>query len=86
MQGDLERREKELIALKQSLKQDPTNLELADRYWSAIGSGQWGGGVRDAYRDAALASSVGAAAFARAYRDLCLRSGEGRAWFILMSP
>jgi hypothetical protein len=29
MQGDLERQEKQLQVLKQSLKQDPTNLESA---------------------------------------------------------
>jgi len=74
MQGDLERRKKELIVLRQSLKQDPTNLALADRYWSAIGSHS-GGDPRDAYRDASLASSAGAAAFARAYRELWLCSG-----------
>lgn len=77
MQGDLERREKEFSALRQSLKQDPTNLELADRYWNAIGSSQCGGAIHDAYRSAALASSAGAAAFARAYHELCLSSGEG---------
>lgn len=77
MRGDLERREKELQALRQSLKQDPTNLELANRYWKAICSSQCGRYVHDAYRGAALASSVGAAAFARAYRDLFSCSGEG---------
>jgi hypothetical protein len=77
MQGDLERREKELQAHRQSLKQDPTNLELANRYWKAIDSSQCGGYVHDAYRGAALASSVGAAAFAQAYRELFSSSGEG---------
>jgi hypothetical protein len=77
MQGGLERREKELQALRQSLKQDPTNLGLANRYWNAIGSSQCGGYVHDAYRCTALASSVGSAAFARAYRDLFSCSGEG---------
>jgi hypothetical protein len=77
MQGDRERREKELEALRQKLKQDRTNLELANRYWTAVGYSQSGGYVREAYRDAALASSVGAAAFARAYREMFLCSGEG---------
>jgi len=77
MQGDLERREKVLETLRRSLKQDPTNLELANRYWKAIGSAQCGGYVHDAYRGAALASSVGAAAFGRAYRELFSCSGEG---------
>ena len=77
MRGDLERREMELNALRQSLKQDPTNLEVADRYWNAIGSSQCGGAVHDAYRGAALASSAGGAAFARAYHELCESSGEG---------
>src|SRR5215471_14315622 len=72
MQGDPERREKEA---RDRLKQDPTNLELADRYWKAMGP-VCGGAVFDAYRDAALASSAGAAAFARAYRELYLISGE----------
>lgn len=75
MQGDRERREKEIAALRATLKQDPTNLELADRYWNAMGP-VVGGAVRDAYRDAAVASSLGAAAFARAYRQLFLHSGE----------
>lgn len=78
MQGDLdrrERREKELTALRDHLKQDPTNLELAHRYWNAMGP-ECGGAVFDAYRDAALASSAGTAAFARAYRELNLYSGE----------
>lgn len=74
-QGDFERREK-VKALRASLKQDPTNLELADRYWNAVRC-ECGGAVRDAYRDAAVASSLGAAAFARAYRELFLHSGEG---------
>jgi|ERR1019366_7460774 hypothetical protein len=77
MRGDCERHEKELQALRQNLEQDPTNLELATRYWTAVGSFQSGGYVREAYRDAALASSVGAAAFVRAYRELFLCSGEG---------
>jgi hypothetical protein len=77
MQRDLERREKELQALRLSLKQDPTNLGLANRYWKVIGSSQCGGYVHAAYRGAALASSVGAAAFARAYRELFSCSGEG---------
>jgi hypothetical protein len=77
MHGDLERRERELETLGSNLKQDPTNLELANRYWTAIGSAQCGGAVRDAYRDVALASSVGSAAFARAYHELYLNSGEG---------
>ena len=77
MRGDSERREKELQAFRQSLKQDPTDLGLANRYWKAIGSSQCGGYVHDAYRGAALASSVGAAAFARAYRELFSCSGEG---------
>jgi len=73
----MERRERKIAPLRQNLKQDQTNLELADRYWSTVGSGQSGRIVRDAYRGAALASSAGAATFARAYRDLCLRTGEG---------
>jgi len=75
--GDLERRENDLSALRQNLKQDPTNLELATRYWTAVGDSQSGGCVRDAYRGAAIASSIGAATFARAYRELFLCSGEG---------
>jgi hypothetical protein len=42
MQGDLERQEKQLQVLKQSLMQDPTNLELANRYWKAVGPSQSG--------------------------------------------
>jgi hypothetical protein len=77
VQGELERQEKQLQVLKQSLKQDPTNLELANRYWKAVGLAQSGRYVHDACRSAALASNVGAAAFARAYRELFSCSGEG---------
>jgi len=76
MRGDLERREKELNALRLALNQDPTNIELADRYWAVIGFAQSGGAVRDAYGEAAVASSAGAAALARASRDLFRRTGE----------
>jgi hypothetical protein len=86
MQGDSERHEKELQALRQNLKQDPTNLELANRYWKAVGSSQSGGYVRDAYRGAALASSVDPAAFARAYRELSSCGGRAPARPILTSP
>jgi hypothetical protein len=77
METDWVRRENEIAALRETLKQDPTNLEVADRYWNAVGFGKSGGVVRDAYREAAVASGAGAAAFARAYRELCLSSGEG---------
>jgi hypothetical protein len=77
VQGELERQEKQLQVLKQSLKQDPTNLELANRYWKVVGLAQSGRYVRDPYRSAALASSVGRAAFARAYRELFSCRGEG---------
>jgi hypothetical protein len=77
MRGDWDRLIAERDSLRQNLKRDPTNLQLADRYWKAIGSSQCGGAVHDAYRDAAVASRDGAAAFARAYRELCGCSGEG---------
>ena len=72
MREDRKRQEKEA---RDRLKQDPTNLELAHRYWNAMGP-VCGGAVFDAYRDVALVSSAGAAAFARAYRELYDCSGE----------
>jgi len=69
----------ELARILQSLKEDPTNIELANRYWATLAEGDYRSGayVIEAYREAALASNAGAAAFARAYRELCWRSGEG---------
>ena len=72
----------EFLALEQALAADPENLELAWRYWHALGS--WDGCdiragiyVHRAFRAAALSSVAGVLAFARAYRQLFELSGEG---------
>jgi len=71
--------EEELKKDRQSLKDDPENIELANRYWRNLGRGDYrcGRHVIEAYREAALASSAGGAALASAYRELFLVSGEG---------
>jgi hypothetical protein len=63
-------------SIRQSLNGDPTNLDLANRYWTALAERRDGRSVIVAYREAALASSVGVAAFAGAYRELFDVSGE----------
>lgn len=80
MLGDFERRNKAFSQIRESLKRDPTNLDLANRYWHALagpgGDVRSGQHVIDAYGEAALGSSDGAVAFARAYRELFDVSGE----------
>src|SRR5262245_48958355 len=72
----------QLSDLKRALAANPTNLELAWRYWKALGS--WNGSdirsgmyVHETFRAAALQSPAGVAAFAHAYRELFEASGEG---------
>ena len=64
--------------LSKALGDDPKNIELANRYWTTLAQGDCRSGryVIEAYREAALASSVGGTALARAYRELFLLSGE----------
>jgi hypothetical protein len=68
-------------SLKRALFTDPENLDMANRYWRALGLHK-GRDVRDgryvveAYRAAALASQDGVIALARAYRKLHQISGE----------
>ena len=82
MSGDWERRNQALDRIREGLKQDPANLELANQYWVALagdrGEGDYRSGhnVIEAYREAALRSTEGAVAFARAYRELFTVSGE----------
>jgi len=73
--------QQKLAKLKATLNSDPTNLEVANRYWVELASfgGQdtrSGGFVIEAFRECALASQAGAVAFARAYRELFEKSGE----------
>jgi hypothetical protein len=73
--------QQKLAGLKKVLDSDPTNVELAIRYWFALGSFggndvRSGGFVIEAFRGCALASPAGAVAFARAYRELFEKSGE----------
>jgi hypothetical protein len=71
--------DEELARARQSLRRDPTNIDLATRYWNALAEGDYRSGryVIEAYRQAALASGMGGAALVRAYRELFLVSGEG---------
>jgi hypothetical protein len=67
--------------LKKALDADPTNVEVANRYWEGLGSvgGQdvrSGRFVREAFRGCALDSREGVIAFARAYRELFESTGE----------
>jgi hypothetical protein len=75
------RHEGKLGKLEAALAADPTNLDLAWRYWKALGS--WNGYdiragmyVFQAFRAAALKAPAGVLAFARAYRELFVLSGE----------
>jgi hypothetical protein len=73
--------QKKLADLKKTLQSDPSNVELANRYWVELASFggndvRSGGFVIEAFRGCALASHAGAVAFARAYRELFEKSGE----------
>jgi hypothetical protein len=66
---------------KRMLESDPTNVEVANRYWSALGSVagndvRSGGFVIEAFRGCALTSKEGAIAFCRAYQELYAKTGE----------
>src|ERR1700719_3491190 len=82
MSGDWEHRDQALNRIREGLKQDPANLELANQYWVALSGDRGeddyrsGQNVIEAYREAALRSTEGAVAFARAYRELFTGSGE----------
>ena len=71
----------QLGELEAALAADPANLELAWKYWHALGS--WHGCdiragmyVFRAFRAAALQSTAGVLAFAQAYKQLFESSGE----------
>lgn len=73
--------QQKLANLRATLESDPTNVELANRYWVELASFgghdvRSGGFVIEAFRGCALASQAGAVAFARAYRELFEKSGE----------
>ena len=82
--GMIERKypiQQNLSKLKKALDADPTNVEVANRYWVALASFggndvRSGGFVIEAFRGCALASHAGAVALARAYRELFEKSGE----------
>ena len=70
-----------LANLKKTLDSDPTNVELAHRYWVELASTggcdlRSGGFVIESFRGCALASLAGVVALARAYRQLFEKSGE----------
>ena len=70
-----------LAQFKKALDDDPTNVEVATRYWSALASVagsdvRSGGYVIEAFRECALDSDTGVIAFAKAYRELFEKSGE----------
>lgn len=79
-----EQRNRHLAELREELRQNPLNLDLANRYWHSLAGDRAkseadyrsGRNVIEAYREAALLSKDGVAAFARAYQDLLHISGE----------
>ena len=73
--------QQKLSNLKKTLDSDPTNIEVANRYWAELSSldgndVRSGGLVIEPFRGCALATHAGAVAFARAYRELFEKSGE----------
>ncbi|MGC1451213.1 MAG: hypothetical protein WA830_14385 [Candidatus Sulfotelmatobacter sp.] len=73
--------QQKLAKLKATLNSDPTNVEVANRYWVELASlgghdTRSGGFVIEAFRECALASQAGAVAFARAYREVFEKGGE----------
>ncbi len=60
MASKWEQRNHEIAIIRDSLRKNPTNLDLADRYWTALGKGRCGKDIIEAYGVAALVSSVGA--------------------------
>ena len=73
--------QQKLAKLKTALDSDPTNVEVANRYWVELASFggddvRSGGFVVEAFRRCALSSQAGVVAFARAYRELFEKSGE----------
>jgi hypothetical protein len=82
--GQCGRRNQEIETLREALRGSPTNLELANRYWIALGGDRakgeadlrTGSNVVEAYRAVALSSKEGVEAFAAAYRALFELSGE----------
>ncbi len=61
-------------ALREQLRSDPANLEIADRYYAPASKS--GSVIVDVYRQPALSSIKGVIALARAQRQLFLDSGE----------
>jgi hypothetical protein len=82
--GEWESRNHVLDSIREALRADRVNLDLANRYWSALagdkakGEADYRSGkhVIEAYREAAMSSTEGKRAFAHAYRDLFENSGE----------
>jgi hypothetical protein len=73
--------QQKLAKLKTALDSDPTNVDVANRYWVELASFggddvRSGGFVVEAFRRCALSSQSGAVAFARAYRELFEKTGE----------
>jgi hypothetical protein len=73
--------QQKLANVKRALDSDPTNVEVANRYWAELASlggndVRSGGFVIEAFRGCALASHEGTVAFARACRELFEKSGE----------
>jgi hypothetical protein len=67
--------------LRQRLDLDPRNLDLANRYWNALGTHKGhdvrsGALVIETFCSVALDSREGIVALARAYQELFLNSGE----------
>jgi hypothetical protein len=77
--GQRERRNQEITSLHEALKDSPTDLALANRYWLALAGEadlRSGSNVIETYRAAALSSKDGVEALACSYRDVFQMSGE----------
>jgi hypothetical protein len=74
---------RQVLELRYAMKGDPTNIEIATRYWRALATydGKYdirsGSHVVEAFRETALSSPEGVLALANAYKELFAISGEG---------
>lgn len=82
--GEWEQRSRHLAELREELRQNPVDLDLANRYWRSLAGNRpkneadyrSGSHVIEAYREEALLSKDGVTAFARAYQEQFHISGE----------
>ena len=82
--GQWGRRNQQITILREALKNSPTDLARANRYWLALAGDRTknktdlrsGSDVIEAYRASALSSRHGVRALVRAYRDVFQMRGE----------